>query len=131
MCQSASVIVLKTCEGDYDEGEVVFATYVGTLGELKQSATADSMKRRGDLRTLWPECVCTYVLEKSWDVIMFRLHLRSELWSSRLSLYTDKRTFVFTREYSRVVVIKTDIRTNHNVHIPFHFDNGPSSKLVG
>ena len=31
MCQSASVIVLKTCEGDYDEGEVVFATYVGTL----------------------------------------------------------------------------------------------------
>ena len=62
---------------------------------------------------------------------MFRLHLRSELWSSRLSLYTDKRTFVFTREYTRVVVIKTDIRTNHNVHISFHLDNGPSSKLVG
>ena len=47
----------------YDDDEVVLATWY--FGALKQSATADLMKRRGKLRSFWPECVCTCALETS------------------------------------------------------------------
>lgn len=38
--------------------------------------------KEANFRSLWPECVRNCVLQISWNIIMFRLHLRSKLWSN-------------------------------------------------
>ena len=38
--------------------------------------------KEANFRSFWPECVRNCVLEISWNIIMFHLHLRSKLWSN-------------------------------------------------